>query len=62
MGPRVAEKQLDEVDTYFWKRIFVDTVSRNKNYAVDTVSTNKSYAVDTVSTNKNHAVDTVPRY
>ena len=42
----------------FWKRIFVDTVSTNKNYAVDTVSTNKSYAVDTVSTNKNYVVDT----
>ena len=42
-----------------WMRIFVDTVSTNKNYAVDTVSTNKSYAVDTVSTNKSYAVDTV---
>ena len=34
-----------------WKRIFVDTVSTNKNYAVDTVSTNKSYAIDTLCTN-----------
>ena len=30
------------------KRIFVDTVSTNKNYTVDTVSTNKNYAVDTL--------------
>ena len=44
---------------FIWKRIFVDTVSTNKNYSVDTVSTNKKYAVDTVSTNKKYAVDTV---
>ena len=41
------------------KRIFVDTVSTNKNYAVDTVSTNKNYAIDTVSTNKKYAVQTL---
>ena len=53
-------QKINELSRFkIWKRIFVDTVSTNKNYAVDTVSTNKNYAVDTVFTYKNSDIDTL---